>query len=164
MPEMTLLGWVHTAIAILALISGFYTLVVNKVLTLQSMSSQLYLGCTFLAATTALFIYNQGGFGPGHMLAVLTLLALLVGFVAHKIPVVSKVADYFQALCFSSTLLFHMIPAITDGLLRLPVGAPVLTSAHDPVLRNFYLLFVAIFLIGYSAQVIWIKNNISANS
>jgi uncharacterized membrane protein len=161
MPEMTLLGWLHTVIAIIALIAGFYTLAAHKVIKPNQKSGQIYLGCTFLAATTALMIYNQGGFGPGHILAVLTLLALFAGFLVSKISALTKVADYFQAFCFSGTLLFHMIPAITDGLLRLPIGDPILTNKHDPILQNFYLLFVVIFLIDYVLQAIWIRKNSS---
>ena len=161
MPDMTLLGWVHTIIAIMALIAGFYTLAIYKVITLENKSGQIYLACTFLAATTALMVYNQGGFGPAHMLAVLTLLALLGGTLVSKVPAFSKIAKYFQAFCFSGTLLFHMIPAITDGLLRLPIGDPFLTDKHDPLLRSFYLLFVVIFLVGYVAQFIWLKKKVA---
>lgn len=162
MPEMTLLGWLHTIIAIIALVAGFYTLVTSKVITPQQKSGQIYLVCTFLAAASALFIYNQGAFGPGHMLAVLTLLALFAGFLVTKISVFAKVAVYFQTFCFSGTLLFHMIPAITDGLLRLPIGDPILTDNRDPVLGKFYLLFVTIFLVGFVLQAIWLKKNGSA--
>jgi hypothetical protein len=35
MPEMILLGWIHTIIAIVALIAGYYTLVVYKVITTE---------------------------------------------------------------------------------------------------------------------------------
>ena len=157
MPEITLLGWFHTIIAIIALIAGFYTLAVFKVITPEQKSGQLYLACTFVAAATALMIYQHGGFGPAHGLAVLTLLALAGGFFVTKIPALAKIAAYFQAFCFSATLLFHMIPAITDGLLRLPVGNPVLTNPHDPLLRKFYLAFVAIFLVGYGMQFLWLK-------
>jgi uncharacterized membrane protein len=164
MPDMTLLGWVHTIIAIMALIAGFYTLAIYKVIKLENISGKIYLVCTFLAATTALMIYNQGGFGPAHMLAMLTLLALLGGTLVSKVPAFSKIAEYFQAFCFSGTLLFHMIPAITDGLLRLPIGDPFLTDKHDPLLRNFYLLFVVIFLVGYVAQFIWLKKSSAQRS
>ncbi|MFT4825400.1 MAG: putative membrane protein [Halioglobus sp.] len=159
MPEMTLLGWIHTIIAIIALVAGFYTLAINKVITLKNKTGQIYLVCTLLAAISALMIYNQGGFGPAHILAVLTLLALFGGFFVTKISAFSKIADYFQAFCFSGTVLFHMIPAITDGLLRLPAGDPILTSIEDPILRNFYLLFVGIFLVGIVLQFIWLKKN-----
>jgi len=157
MPEITILGWFHTIVAIIALLAGFYTLAVYKVITLENKTGQIYLSFTLVAAVTALMIYNQGGFGPAHFLAVLTILALIAGFMVTKIPVFSKIADYFQAFCYTGTLLFHMIPAITDGLLRLPVNDPILTTFHDPLLRKFYLLFVVLFIVGYTFQFFWIK-------
>ncbi|MBT8139123.1 MAG: hypothetical protein KJP25_05105 [Gammaproteobacteria bacterium] len=159
MPEITLLGWIHTIIAIVALIAGFYTLAIYKVITPTQKSGQLYLICTFIAAATALMIYKHGVFGPAHGLAVLTLLALVAGLAVTKIQQLEKIAAYFQAFCFSGTLLFHMIPAITDGLLRLPVGDPVLTNPHDPILKGFYLAFLLIFLLGYAAQFLWLRKN-----
>jgi hypothetical protein len=162
MPEMILLGWIHTAIALVALVSGFYTLATYKVIRPNHRSGKLYLGCTLVVALTALMIYQHGGFGPGHALAVLTLLALLAGFLVTKIPMLAKVSPYFQALCFSATLLFHMIPAVTDGLLRLPVGDPLLTDPGDPVLRYFYLAFLVVFILGYALQVRWISKSVAA--
>ncbi len=157
MPEMTLLGWIHTIIAIIALIAGFYALAIYKVITPKQKTGQIYLICTLIAAVTALMIYKHDGFGPGHSLAVLTLLALVGGFVVTKIPVFATIAEYIQTFCFSVTLLFHMIPAITDGLLRLPVGDPILTNPHDPMLKKFYLAFLVIFLVGYVMQFLWLK-------
>ena len=157
MPEITLLGWIHTIIAIIALVAGFYTLAAYRVITPAQRTGQVYLICTLIAAVTALMIYKHGGFGPAHGLAVLTLLALVGGFVVTKIPAFRRIASYLQAFCFSATLLFHMIPAITDGLLRLPVGDPVLTNPHDPMLRNFYLAFLVIFVVGYVLQFRWLK-------
>ena len=159
MPEISILGWFHTIIAIVALLTGFYSLAVFKRITWQQQTGKVYLACTFIAAATALMIFRHGGFGPAHMLAVLTLLALIAGFVVTKIPFLSKIAVYFQTMCFSATILFHMIPAITDGLLRLPVSAPVLTDPHDPLLKKFYLAFAVIYLIGFVLQVLWIKRN-----
>ncbi len=157
MPEMTPLGWFHTAVAVLALLSGFYTLVVYKVITPAQKTGRLYLLCTSVAAATALMIYKHGGFGPGHALAVLTLLALAAGFLVTKISFLSKIAVPFQALCFSATLLFHMIPAVTDGLLRLPIGDPILTDPLDPLLKKFYLAFFVVFLVGYTLQFRWLR-------
>jgi uncharacterized membrane protein len=157
MPEISLLGWFHTIIACIALTTGFYTLAVYKVITAEQKTGQIYLICTFITAVTALLIYRHGGFGPGHALAVLTLIALAGGFVVTKISIFARISDYFQALCFSGTLLFHMIPAITDGLLRLPVESPVLSTPADPLLRKFYLAFLVIFLLGYAMQFLWLK-------
>ena len=120
-------------------------------------TGRLYLLCTFIAAATALMIYKHGGFGPGHALAVLTLLALAAGFLVMKISFLAKIAVPFQALCFSATLLFHMIPAVTDGLLRLPIGDPILTDPLDPLLKKFYLAFLVVFLVGYTLQFRWLR-------
>ena len=158
MPEISLLGWIHTIIAIIALVAGYYTLAVHKIITLQTKTGKIYLSCTLIAAVTALMIYQHDGFGVAHALAVLTLLALFGGYFVGKIPPLSKIADYFQAFCFSGTLLFHMLPAITDSLLRLPVNEPFLTTPEDPLLMKFYLAFVGLFVIGYGLQFMWLKN------
>lgn len=159
MPEIIPLGWAHTVIAIIALITGYYSFVVHRVISPGNRAGQIYLVCTFVTAVTALMIYQHDGFGPAHGLAVLTLLALAGGLLVTRIGLFSKIAAYFQALCFSATMLFHMIPAITDGLLRLPVGNPVLSDPESPVLKMFYLGFLVVFVIGVALQFIWLKNN-----
>lgn len=162
MPEILPLGWAHTIIAIIALLCGFYSFVVHRVITPGNRAGQIYLICTLVTAVTALMIYQHGGFGPAHGLAVLTLLALAAGMIVTRIGAFSKFAVYFQTLCFSATMLFHMIPAITDGLLRLPVGNPVLSDPEDPVLKMFYLAFLIIFVVGVALQFVWLKNRRAA--
>ena len=159
MPEITVLGWFHTVIGIIALLSAFYTIARFKVIRTDTRSGQIYLVCTFVAAATALMIYNQGGFGPAHILAVLTLAALLGGIIVTKVAIFAPVARYLEALCFSGTILFHMLPAITDGLRRLPVGDPVVDRFDDPLLMRFFILFLVLFVVGYIAQVVWLKRN-----
>ena len=90
---------------------------------------------------------------PAHILGILTLLALAGGFLVWKIPFLKPWANYLEALCFSATFLFHMIPAITDAMLRLPVGDPMATTIEDPRIRGFYLLFLVMFVVGYALQV-----------
>ena len=156
MPEMIPLGWFHTAMGIVALCSGGYTLVKFKEITLQSRSGQIYLATTLITAGTALAIFQHGVFGPGHVLAVLTLLALAEGTVAATTNLFGKLSRYLQAVSYSATLLFHSIPAVTDGLLRLPVGDPVLASIEDPFLKMCYGGLLVVFLVGISLQLRWI--------
>ncbi|GAA0852987.1 hypothetical protein [Aliiglaciecola litoralis] len=157
MPEISAFGWFHTIMGIIALLTGFYTLVKYKVISLQNLTGKIYLLTTLLAAASALGIYARGEFNIAHALAILTLLALAAGFIAEKTQVLGKLSPYAQALCYSATLLFHMIPAITDGLMRLPVSDPVVTHIEDPMLKAFYLVFLIAYVVGFSAQVLWLR-------
>ena len=124
MPEMTLLGWFHTILGILAVLSGFYTLYKHRVISTEESSGLLYVLVTVLVAGSALGIYNQGGFGVAHILAVLTLIALSGGYIMERFKWFGSFSKYFQALGYTSTLLFHMIPAITDNKTRHPDPQP----------------------------------------
>jgi uncharacterized membrane protein len=156
MPEMSALGWFHTLIGVTALVSGVFTLAKYKEILLQKRSGQVYLVTTLITAGTALAIFQHGEFGPGHALAAMTLLALAVGTVAATTKIFGRMSRYLQALSYSATLLFHCIPAVTDGLLRLPLGDPVLTSIKDPILKMCYLALLVLFLLGVSLQLRWI--------
>ncbi len=156
MPEMSPLGWFHTVMGIIALVSGGYTLVRFKEISLQTRSGQIYLATTLTTAGTALAIFQRGEFGPGHALAVMTLFALAVGTVAETTKPFGKWSRHVQAISYSVTLFFHSVPAVTDGLLRLPVGDPVLTSIEDPILKMCYLVLLIFFLVGISLQLRWI--------
>ena len=157
MPDMTLLGWFHTVLGVFALISAFYTLIKYKIISLVQFSGKLYLLLTIIVAASALGIYNQGGFGVAHMLAILTLVDLAGGVIMEKVKLFGSFSKYFQALGYSSTILFHMIPAITDFLRRLPVDDPFADSFDDPLVIGFQLLFVLIYIVAITLQMQWIK-------
>jgi uncharacterized membrane protein len=157
MPEIIPLGWFHTVIGIIALSSGGYTLARFKEISPRTRSGQIYLATTLITAGTALAIFQHGEFGPGHGLAVMTLVALAVGTVAATMKPFGKLSRHVQAVSYSATLLFHCVPAVTDGLLRLPVGNPVASSIEDPILKMCYLGLLVLFVIGISLQLRWIQ-------
>ena len=160
MPEMTLLGWFHTVLGVGAVLSGFYTVAKYRVISLAQTSGKLYALLTLVVAGSALGIYNQGGFGIAHILALLTLAALACGVVMEKTRLFGAASKYFQALGYTSTLLFHMIPAITDFLRRLPIGDPFIDSFEDPLLRQFHLAFLVVFVLGLVTQVVWLRKQV----
>lgn len=156
MPEITPLGWFHTSMGIIALLSGATALARYREITLRTLPSRIYLAATLITAGTALAIFQRGEFGPGHVLAVMTLLALATGTIAATTNLFGRLSRYVQALGYSATLLFHCVPAVTDGLMRLPVGDPVVKSIEDPILKICYLVLLVLFLTGVSLQLRWI--------
>ena len=157
MPAMTMLGWFHTVLGVLAVLSGFYILFKYQFISLKNLVGKVYILITFLVAASALAIYNQGGFGIAHVLGVLTLFALFGGMIIEKTELFGSLSKYIQALAYTSTLLFHMIPAITDFLRRLPIGDPFINSFEDPLLSNFLSAFLILYILFYGLQVFWLK-------
>jgi uncharacterized membrane protein len=153
-------GAFHTAIGLVALFCGFIALARDKEISTKNRLGQVYLGTTLITAVTALGIFHHGGWGPPHVLAVLTLVALGVGTVAATSPLFGWASRYVQAISYSSTILFHMIPGVTESSTRLPPGAPLVASRDSPVLQAVYLVLLAAFLVGITLQVRWLRRAI----
>ena len=157
MPAMTLLGWFHTIMGIAALLLAAGAISRHGVIKTSTQLGGAYLVVTVIVAGSALGIYNQGGFGIAHILALLTLGAALGGFLLERFHIFGAASRYFQAIAYSATILFHMIPAITDFLRRLPVGDPFIDSFDSPVLQGFHLAFLALYLMGVTIQIVKLR-------
>ena len=146
MPEITILGWLHTFLGISAISIGVYEIFKNKHFSIDSNTSQVYFWLTFFTAVRALNIYNQGGFGIAHILAILALIALFVGWMTETFDLAGKYTAHLFTLSFSSTFLFHLFPAIADSLRRLPLNNPIADSLTDPVIIQSYIILMLCFL------------------
>ena len=156
MPEIIPLGWFHTVCGILAIIVGTKSLFSHKVIALSTKSGRLYIVLTIFTAVSSLGIYQHGGFNIAHLLGVFTLIAVAQGAVFERTNIMKGFSPYLQAASYSATFLFHMIPAITDGLRRLPVGDPFIDSLEHPILMQFYIAFLLAYIVGVALQCRWI--------
>lgn len=147
------LGIVHLAISLIAVFSGFALLVKDRKITAGSTLGWVYVVTTALTCATALGIYQHGGFGRGHILAVITLVVLALALAAGKTQLFGRASRYVETIGFSATLLFHMIPAIAEGATRLPYGAPLAASPEDPVVKMATGVAFLIFIAGVILQV-----------
>ena len=154
---LTTLGVIHTAISLVAVVSGFWALARYPEITVRNRLGQTYLVTTLLTAVTGLGIFQHGGFGPPHALAILTLLALAVGTAAAVTGVFGRWSRYVQAVSYSATILFHMIPGFTESLTRLPPGQPLLPNAEAPAFGPIYGVLLLLFLVGLAFQLRWLR-------
>ncbi len=151
------LGIFHTLLGIVALGSGAAALAKYKEISPRSKSGRVYLATTVLTAVTALFIFAHGTFGPPHVVALLTLLALSVGFLAQSTTAFGAAWRSVRAVCFSLTMLFHLIPGFTETLTRLPPGHPVVASPESPFFQKLYPLLFGLYVVGAVLQVRWLR-------
>jgi uncharacterized membrane protein len=150
------LGVFHTIIGIGAVLAVICLLWQDKHIDLARPLAKLYLLATVLTAGSALGIFRHGGANPAHGLAVLTILAVVFGVIAAKTNMLGGFQRYFVALCFSSTVLFHLIPTATEILTRFPAGEPLVSSLKDPLLLKTYLVILVVFVIGFALQLKWL--------
>ena len=77
---MTALGWIHTATALAALMTGAVVLLVPKGTARHRQFGWIYVANMLALNVTALLIYRLfGRFGPFHVAAVLSLIAVVLG-------------------------------------------------------------------------------------
>ena len=81
--DISFIGWIHTLIAFTAIASGAYSLKKYTIIETKNFSAKVFIVTTIIAAITALLIYKRG-FGVGHLLAIITLLALIFGYINEK--------------------------------------------------------------------------------
>ena len=151
------LGILHTIVAAAAVFAGFYLCWKDKQITSTTPLGIVYLVATVIAAASALAIYKHGSFNAAHGLAVLTLLAIVAGIIAEKTFLLGGLNKYFVALCFSGTLLFHLLPTATEILTRFPMDAPLVSSFEDPLLQKTFLAIVLTFVVLFAVQINWLR-------
>jgi len=149
--NITAFGAVHTAIAIIGVLAGFTALIAHRQIRLDSLSGRVFFWFTIGAAVTGLFIFRRGGFGPPHVLSVLTLLVLALAWFAERRRGFGRLSAYVAVLFNLTALFFHFVPAFVETLSRLPLGAPYATGPEDP--RLFGPIGTA--FVAYLIAAVW---------
>ena len=158
MNSLSTIGWFHTIAGTTAILLGIYLISNFKVICSKSNSGKIYLILTIITAATSLMIFNNGGFNLAHLLGVFALLGVLFGFLfEHK--EFFGLSKYFQAFCYSGTMLCHLIPGISEVFTRFPPSQPIANSIFDPILLVSFGIFFLIFLMTVFFQLRHLKNN-----
>jgi uncharacterized membrane protein len=154
---LTPLGVFHTAIGLVALVYAVIALKQDKLISLDSRAGLIYLWATLITTLTSFGIFQHGGFGKPHALAVMTMAALIVGTVAAKSTLFGRASRYVQAVSYTSTVLFHLIAGSTETLTRLPAGDPIAASPEAPIFQPIYGTLVVLLVIALFLQIRWLR-------
>jgi len=155
--HLSVLGIIHTAISILAIIFAIIALLRYGKITPKTFFGLGYIWLTVLTCLTALPIMKTGHPTPGHYLAVIILILIPIGVYANKIPGLKKAADYVQIIAISTTLFLSMIPTTVETLTRLPINHPIASSPADPKIQVGLTAFAVIYLFGVTYQLLKLR-------
>lgn len=147
MSSLSTLGIVHTLISLIAVGAAVASFATHGRVLPDRRTGRIYIAFTVLSCLTSLGIFAHGGFGKPHALAVITLVTLLVATLAQRVSLFGHAAPAVETVAFSATFLFHLIPAATETLTRLPREAPLFDNADAPGLQaligSLFLCFLA---------------------
>ena len=151
---LTSLGVFHTIVSLLAVTAGAIALIRDKAITWHNSLGKFYVVTTIIVCLTGFGIFQHGGFGKPHVLGVITLLVLIVAFLAGKHDgVFGRFSRYVETVSYSMTFLFHLIPGITESATRLPLDAPLASSPEDPRIKAAAGVCFLLFLVGATLQI-----------
>ena len=154
---LTPLGSVHTAISLIALFAGVVALWREREISTRSFSGKVFIGGTVLSCLTGFGIFQHGGFGNPHVLAIVTLVVLAGALAAEHLNIVGRGSRYVATVGYSLAFFFHFIPGTVETLVRLPAGAPYLSNPDDPKAQPIIGVFFLLFLVGATLQVLRLR-------
>lgn len=152
--KVTPFGAFHTLIAVIA---GLAALLRHKEIFPKVLAGKIYIAATTLTCLTGFGIFHHGGFGKPHVLGIITLIVLGVAVMAANTSLFGRASRSVEAVSYSMTFFFHMIPAVNETATRFPLGAPLATNPEAPLLQAAAGVLFAVFFIGAFLQVRWLR-------
>tara|TARA_Y100001970_G_scaffold267251_1_gene356968 strand:+ start:54 stop:533 length:480 start_codon:yes stop_codon:yes gene_type:complete len=141
--EISFIGWIHTILGTLAIFVAVFIIAKEGFISVKNFLGKFYLITTIITAATALMLYKNGGFNLAHLLAVFTLIAIVLGLASEKYDFFG-LSKYLQAMSYTGSVLFHLIPGIAEVNKRLPLDNPMGLSVDDPINIRYYLIFTVV--------------------
>lgn len=157
--HLSILGIIHTAISILAIIAGVVALIRYGKINMTTSAGRAYIWLTAITCITGFPIMKLGHPTAGHYLGIIILVLIAVGLQAKSIPGLKKGADYIQIIAISTTLFLSMIPTTVETLTRVPISKPIASSPDDPLISKFLLVFVILYIVGVTYQLLKLRKN-----
>jgi hypothetical protein len=154
---MSILGIIHTIIAIIALLFAAVTLFKNGVINPYSQLGKYYSILTVIACITSFGLSKAGGFNEGHILGILILVLLAVAYSLGRITFQQRNRVFIQVFCMSVTLFLSLIPAVNETLSRLPVDHPLANGPESPLVQSIIKGLLVLLIIGLIGQFLKIK-------
>ena len=146
---MGILGYIHVAFGVLAIVLGLIIFCITKGTQLHRVIGYLYLVNMLGLNVTAFMIYRVFGvFGPFHVLAVISLVTLVAGFVPvyFKRPAGKWLQRHYEGMCWSYVGLLAATAA--EIAVRLPfIHGFGLAFGIATFVSSFIVVFIGAYVL-----------------
>jgi phosphatidylglycerophosphate synthase len=156
--HLSILGIIHTAISIVAILVAFYALLRSGKIDPATGPGKLYIWLTVITCVTGFPIMKTGHFTPGHYLAIIILILLPLGVYVRSLRIFGKLANYVQVIFLSTTLFLSLIPAVVETLTRLPISQPIANGPNDPVIQKGLSALALLYFVGVIYQLVKLRS------
>lgn len=146
------LGIFHTVIGVVAIISAVISLLKTNKIDLDKMTGKIYFYCTLITSLTALGLSSIKGVNPGHIVALLIVVLILVSYFLHTKKQGNNRSRFIENFFLSFSLFQSLIPTVNETFTRVPVGHPLATGPTDPLIGKTLLLLLILFIVGSVLQ------------
>ena len=155
MISLSTLGLIHTIIAIIAIIFAIAAFIQYGKIKPGTGAGNYYSIFTTAACITAFGLSKEGGFNPGHALAIMILVFLGLAWWLRSST--KGWAAYVQTFLMTTTLLLSLIPAVNETLTRIPLGHPLATNISSPAITKTLMVLLIIYVLGLIVQALGIR-------
>jgi hypothetical protein len=148
------IGWVHTLGSLPAVPAAAYMFARSGRIVPRSASGAVYFFSMLIGAVTIFFIAHES---VSYVIAAGTLLLLLVGYGAARVPQLGRAARYIEAISLTLSTFLLLVPSIKETLTRVPDGHPLVTDPRSPVLVGALGTVFVLTIIALIAQIIHLR-------
>ena len=153
--HLSILGIIHTAISVFALLAAFYALYRSGRIDPATAPGKWYIWLTIATCLTSLPIMKTGHVTVAHYVAITILVLIPLGVYIKSFRIFGKLADYVQIFFLSTTIFLSCIPAIVETLTRLPISGPIAGEGpNDPIIQKCTGALVLLYFLGMVYQMV----------
>ncbi|MGN7888383.1 hypothetical protein ACN9ML_13915 [Dyadobacter endophyticus] len=145
---LSYLGIFHTVIGVVAIVAAVVSLVKSAKIDLGRLSGKIYFYCTLVTSLTALGLSSVKGVNPGHILALLIMLLVLVAYFLYLKKPGNRRSRFFENFLFSLSFFLSLLPTVNETFTRVPLGHPLANGPQDPLIAKTLLLLFVLFIAG----------------
>jgi hypothetical protein len=161
---LTMLGIIHTIIAILAVLFGCAALIFYKKISFANFPGRWFAIFTTATCLTGFGIFQRGGFGDAHVLGIVTLIFIAIAAVMYWGNLSGNYKFYIAPCSLLISFFLHFIPALVETFTRLPVDSPLFSGPTDPALQKIVGLLMSLLVIALIVQILVVRSELRNGS